>query len=191
MRRFGLLLAGLTLLTALLGGCVTRGFAEQENATANASWPAADRVWESHRFFDVWEVSYPAGWAVDRPGTGEIVLTGAYGEHAYRVQVARPTDVATEDVAAWVKSDVEAINQAGAPRQEISVKGLAALKVTNLTLPDQAEGACPAVRVYARTDKLTGTQNYLILTVTQTDAGACDPASLEGLTAAMIAQVKS
>jgi predicted small secreted protein len=211
------------LLATLLAGCVTRGYAGQENAGASAGGQAANstplpqvvepkeqgaagetpsmlgrtpesgqvEAWEHHRFFDVWDIGYPNGWTVDRPGTGEVVLSGAYGGHEYRVEVARPANAQAKDLPSWVQSDLEQINQAGAPRQEASIKDVPAMKVTNLKLQGQAQRACPAVRVYARTDKLKGDQNYLVMTVSQTDKSACDAANLDHLADALMAEMKS
>jgi hypothetical protein len=174
----------------------------QQNATSDAAsqtpsilgtTPATgqSRIWERHRFFDVWDIGYPPGWTVERPGTGEIALTGAYGAHRYRVEVARPEGVQAKNLADWVKSDLEAMDQGGAPRQEAKVKDLPAMKVSNLKLPGQAEGACPAVRVYGMTDKLTGEQNYIVMSFTQADQGPCDAGNLERLADAFIAEVRS
>ncbi len=167
--------------------------AAAETPSILGSTPQTGEVgaWERHRFFDVWDVGYPNGWTVDRPGTGEIVLTGAYGEHEYKVEIVRPTGVKTEDLGAWAKQDLEQIGQGGAPRVDATIQTLPALKVTNLHLPGQPEGSCPAVRVYARTDKLAGEQNYLVLTVSQTDKTACDAANVERLADALIAEVRS
>lgn len=216
MRRL-LAFIALTLLAALLGGCVDRGFAGQDTAgltpspevvepeqqsptTAAAgqtpsilgSTPETGQVgaWQSHRFFDVWDIGYPDGWTIDRPGNGQVVLRGAYGEHEYEVDVLRPANVQAKDLPAWVQSDLEQINQFGAPRQEYSGQSLPAMKVTNLHLPGQRQGACPATRVYVRTDKLRGDQNYLMMTVMQTDAGGCDSANIQSLADALIADVR-
>lgn len=148
-------------------------------------------VWERHRFFDVWDVGYPDGWVVDRPGTGEVLLRGPYGEHEYQVELTRPTDVEGEDLAGWAQADLASIDQAGAPRQEVSPSSMPALKVTNLRLPDQGEDACPAVRVYARTDKIAGAENFLVLTITQAGDTACDPAAVERLADALVAEIRS
>ncbi len=194
MKRSWIAFATLALLAVLLGGCVTRSFAGQDNNAAPGATPGAGQVaagWERHRFFDVWDVAYPTGWTVDRPGTGDVLLSGAYGAHQYQVAVTRPTGVTAQSLAAWVQSDLEAINQGGAPRQPLGNETLPALKVTNLNLPGQAQGACPAVRVYARTNNARGEQNYLVMTVTQTDKTACDAAASEQLAEALIAAVRS
>ncbi len=228
MKRTVTLLGAMMLLAGLLAGCVTRGYAGQENADATVGGQAAARLtpspeivdpreqngasqaagatpsilgstpeagqvgaWERHRFFDVWDLGYPDGWTVDRPGNGTVVLSGAYGEHSYRVELTRPPDVQTENVADWVQADLAKIDQTGAPRQEVRLKSLPALKVTNLKLPGMRENACPAVRVYARTDKIRGEENYLVMTITQTDPGQCDAVNIERLADAMIAEVRS
>ncbi len=147
-------------------------------------------VWERHRFFDVWDVGYPNGWTVDRPGTGSVLLSGAYGEHRYQVEVTRPTGIQAKSVADWAKADLEQIGQGGAPRAEAPLQTMPALKVTNLQLPGQDKEACPAVRSYARTDKLAGEQDYLMMTVMQTDTDECDPVNIERLADALIAEVR-
>ena len=58
-------------------------------------------------------------------------------------------------------------------------------------LPGQRDEACPAVRVYAQTDKVAGEQNYVIMTVTQANQAPCDQVNIERLADALIAELRS
>ncbi len=197
-KREGLLFVMIALLALVLAGCVEPGFAGQVNGAAGGvpspagSTPQAGEVgaWEHHRFFDVWDIGYPDGWNVSRPGTGAVQLSGPYGGRQYRVLVTRPTGVQADDLAGWVQADLAQIGQTGAPRTEVQVSNVPALKVSNLRLPDINEHACPVVRVYARTDKLIGEQNYLVMTITESGAASCDAAGVERLADALISEVK-
>jgi len=153
--------------------------------------PGQVGAWERSRFHDVWDVGYPDGWQVDRPSNNSVVLSGAYGERQYQVVLVRPMDVSAEALDDWVQADLAAIGQDGASRLEVGLSEVEAMKVTNVTLPDQAEGACPSVRVYAWSEALAQPDQFLIITVTQEgDDQECDPAMTERLADALVAELR-
>jgi hypothetical protein len=162
-----------------------------ETPSILGSTPEAGQAgaWERQTFFEVWDIGYPDGWAVEEAGD-RVVLTGAYGSQEYRVDLTQGGEAADDNAQTWAEADLAAAGQENAPLTKVSVTEVEAYKASNLTLQGEGTASCPAARVYGQEGAATGALYRIIITVAQTSGEQCDVPNTERLADAMIAEAR-